>query len=302
MSDHEVSAKSLSQNEGERPTSVPLVSESSSRPRRRWLLPALAVVVLGGILSGLLVWQLDQPERPPTKLAVARPEPTVAAPIALIAEAKPFHVTLKWVQPSEGPAVSGYDVYRNGVLHTSRRSASTTFRDTDALPGQRYRYEIEAFSGSTRSERVAVRVITPKAPLGAARLEGTYDVRAKVESSYGIDDFPARPTFAWSLQPKCQRGSCPVTLRIRGFNDIRVSLARQAARYQGSDSGRFSLQCRGTQATSSVRIELNVEKADTVLGDWMATKLSGTLTQSDAAQLGCVASGATLSFTARLVP
>lgn len=50
-----------------------------------------------------------------------------------------------------------------------------------------------------------------------------------------------------------------------------------------------------------MKIELKVAKAKAVDGEWLATKLVGTLRQSEVAQLGCVSSQATQALTAKLV-
>ena len=50
-----------------------------------------------------------------------------------------------------------------------------------------------------------------------------------------------------------------------------------------------------------VTLQLHVAKAAARVGDWLATKLVGTLTQHDAAQFGCVSASATIRITATLL-
>ena len=53
--------------------------------------------------------------------------------------------------------------------------------------------------------------------------------------------------------------------------------------------------------TSSYDIHLRVIAAETVGGEWRATKLEGTYSHSSGAQLGCRSGGATYSISARIV-
>ncbi|MGH3024149.1 MAG: hypothetical protein ACRDNI_10880 [Gaiellaceae bacterium] len=90
---------------------------------------------------------------------------------------------------------------------------------------------------------------------------------------------------------------------MRGINDssIRARLERSGATYRGSYSGRFGLQCGGTPANSRATFELEVAAARVLRGDWRAVRLTGTLSHSEAAQLGCRASEATFALRGRLV-
>jgi hypothetical protein len=70
---------------------------------------------------------------------------------------------------------------------------------------------------------------------------------------------------------------------------------------RASAGGRFTTECDDKPSSSTVTIELKVVKADSVGGDWRATRLAGRLIHSELAQGSCVPSAATLSFTARLL-
>jgi hypothetical protein len=60
------------------------------------------------------------------------------------------------------------------------------------------------------------------------------------------------------------------------------------------------MECSGAQATTSLEIDLKVVKARVVDDEWRATRVVGTIDQSEAAQLGCRSSEARLAVRARL--
>ena len=258
--------------------------------RRRWLLPIGVAVILGaiGVIAiGLLFARRDQPPTQPLN---------VVAPTRLTAVPGTFDVTLTWIQPPGGPAVDSYRVYRNGDLQIRLGGGARTYVDDQALPGEKYEYALEAFSGEMSSSRTSIEVTTARAPLSLARLAGTYDIRAKTTSERGYSKTYDRKRFSFRLQPRCDKGPCATRLRIEGFNDLKLSLSRAGARYRDSAEGVFDVRCGDKRSKSSVTVELKVVKAAAVHGDWRATRLVGKLTHAEVPQHGCVPAGATLSL------
>jgi hypothetical protein len=60
------------------------------------------------------------------------------------------------------------------------------------------------------------------------------------------------------------------------------------------------MECSGAHATSSLQIDLKVVRARALGGEWRATRVTGTIDQAEAAQLGCGSSQAELAVRARL--
>jgi hypothetical protein len=68
---------------------------------------------------------------------------------------------------------------------------------------------------------------------------------------------------------------------------------------QGSDSGRFNIQCDGHRLVSTLTFQVHVTRARVVGDTWRAAALEGHLTQREGEQLGCRAAG--VDCTVRLV-
>lgn len=225
--------------------------------------------------------------------------PVVPAPTGLRATVRGIHVVLRWSPPSEGPAIEGYGVYRNGSLLRGVSGAETTFTDENVKPGRTYTYEVRARASGSVSEGVSTDVKVRVPPLSAARVVGDFAVTTRVESKSGYSTFE-RPTFGWHFTPKCRSGACDVAWRDLSQDRVHARLERRRGRYQGHYTGLFLSECSGTRTTSSVDVALRVEKARPIAGEWRATKLTGTVEISEAAQLGCTSSSAELTAIAKL--
>jgi hypothetical protein len=221
------------------------------------------------------------------------------SPTDLRAEPTAFAVRLNWTAPAEGPEIERYALYRDGAWLTFLSGSETEYSDDGVLPGKEYSYAIEARAGKTASGRTSVSVETPVPSLRAARLEGFFNVRTRITSQSGYGDYDA-PTFGWSFTPSCREGACDVRWRDLHTKRIHGKLARHGARYRGSYTGDFYMECSGAQATTSLEIDLKVVKARVVDDEWRATRVVGTIDQSEAAQLGCRSSEARLAVRARL--
>jgi hypothetical protein len=268
-------------------------------PRRpRWLLRGALV---GGVVFAIIIASTVLTRGTPPNGAGTLGWLEVAAPTGLRADAGMFEVTLRWIQPSGGPEVSGYDIYRDGAFQVHLDGTPTTFVDEEAVPAQRYEYEIEARSGRLSSDRASIHVQTSTPPLAMARLDGTYDVQAKTESNYGYSGYPEGRRFAFIFEPTCDAGACSTKVRIRDFEDLRTTLTRKGAAYEGFAMGRIGSRCEGAPRTSIVTIELEVARAEAVRGDWLATELVGTLSHVELPHFACSPSGGSMYVTVSLV-
>jgi hypothetical protein len=80
-----------------------------------------------------------------------------------------------------------------------------------------------------------------------------------------------------------------------------VTMTRNGAAYQGTVSISGIVKCAGADVTSTFTVSVHATDAGAVRDRWVVTKVQGTMTQSEAAQLGCIASGATYSVAGSLV-
>jgi hypothetical protein len=263
----------------------------------------VATLIVGGIVAAIATGgRDDQAEASPPVSDSPSPEAVAPTPPAsLKARAKPFVVVLTWTGPLPDDPLDRYEVHRNGTFIGYATPAERKYRDTSALPGKRYRYEVRVETeDGVFSDPVRVRIKTPIPPLVQARVEGTFDARTSFNSKVGYGDYTA-PTFGWELTPVCASGPCAVRLRDSFYDDLRIKLNRSGGSYAGSFSGQIGLQCQGTPSTSTGSITLRVAKARVVDGEWRATLLEGTMTHQEAAQLGCRSGSANLSVRARFI-
>jgi hypothetical protein len=231
-----------------------------------------------------------------TATTTARPLP----PSDFAAEAASFSVELSWAHPPGDAEAERYALYRDGSILITMSGSEKTFTDDSVVPGRQYVYEIEARSGDATSDRIPATAETPVPTLRAARLAGAFNVRTRTLSQSGYVSYQA-PVFGWSFKPRCRAGACEVRWSDLHRKRIRATLERRGARYRGSYTGTFTTQCAGTPATSSVEIEFKVVAARVIGREWRATRIVGTLDQSEPVQLGCTSSSATHSLRARLV-
>jgi hypothetical protein len=283
------------------------------RTRTAALVTALVVALaLVGIGVALQMTADDGPEGGSAAASVrasttAEPEPLVptppAAPTGLDARTKPFAVALRWSPDTSAGPIEGYTVYRNGTeIATVSESEGARFTDGDVIPLVRYTYAVAAFGeDDVASEPAELRVRTPAAPMSFARLEGTFDVRIDEVSTFGYTSTGGDTTGGWAFTPKCKRGSCDVKVARVFRGSASVTMSRRGASYRAQGTAKLGVKCGGTPSTSTYTIALDVVKARTVEGVWHAVAIEGTFTHREAPQLGCVAGGADLAFTGRLV-
>jgi hypothetical protein len=223
---------------------------------------------------------------------------SVPAPGDLEAAPRGVSVQLRWTAPTGG-SVQGYGIYRDGELLQGIPATTTEFMDEEVRLDRTYTYEVRARAGGAVSEPVSAEVEVPVPPLKTARVVGDFAVTTRTVSLSGYSNYE-KPTFGWHFTPRCRTGACNVGWRDLGRERIHAKLERKGGVYEGNYSGPFLSECNGTPTTSSVVISLRVAQARPRVGHWRATKLVGTLSNSEVAQLGCVASGAKLEVTAKL--
>jgi hypothetical protein len=293
------------------PPALPAIDDSG-QPKRRGpkrivvlvgavvvvaLIAAVAAVALSGGGTTTAKKTSDQPSR-------TSPIPTLPllAPVELSAKAAPFSVTLTWTQPTGGAEVIGYKVYRDGLMVGSVSSPSTTFEDSNVLPGASYTYGVlSRGAGVDESDPTSVQLTTPVPALSAARVSGNFDVRVKPTYQFGYSETFRSGTAGWNFEPKCSEGACSTVWRDINLDSIKFTLARKGVTYAGSGRGKFDITCGGVDQASKVTVQLKVVKATVIDGQWRAVRLTGKLTQREGAALGCRSSGADYRITANLV-
>ena len=291
------------------PSPTPPGADDPLKPdRRRSRVGIVGVLVAASLIVGGIVFAIarggedEQAEAAP-KVSDS-PSPEVVEPVpptSLKARAKPFVVVLTWTGPVPTDPLDRLEVQRNGTFIGYATFGERKYRDTSALPGKRYRYELRVETqDGVFSDPVRARVRTPVPPLLQARVEGTFDARTSFTSKVGYGDYVA-PTFGWEFTPVCTSGPCSVRLRDSFYDDLRIKLNRSGASYAGSFTGKIGLQCQGTPSTSTGSITLRVSKARVVDGEWRATLLEGTMNHQEAAQLGCRSGSASLRVRARFI-
>jgi hypothetical protein len=197
--------------------------------------------------------------------------------------------------------VNSFNVYRNGALQGTSTPPNDTYTDTTVVPGHAFTYEVEAVNGDVTSSRTSVTTKTAVPPLAAARLEGTFNVKATTVSESGFISFQKSFTLGWHFQPKCPSGPCEVVWKDLREKSLTSVLKRSFAKYSGSDSGDFNGRCGSSHTTTTLSISFKVTAAKALVEEWLASKFVGTLNQDSASQLGCVSSHATIHIVGTLV-
>jgi len=269
---------------------APVVAPAAGAPRwRRPLLiggPVAALVVVVVVLVLVLSGGGGGPVAPTRPLPPANPR----------AQPEAFSVTLTWRQPSAGGEALSWKVFRNeGLLDSVDRP---TYVDRDVQPGQRYTYRIEALGrGHTVSRPTTVAATTPVPPVSEARVEGRYDVHYEVRSSFGFSSLHKHFTQLYVFDPQCPSGPCTLAWHDEQQPGLRRSVFTMAGGlYATHTSGDFSVRCNGAPVTSFLNYTLRVVRAAARDGQWVATRLTGTMEEHEP-KGACNASGATYALT-----
>jgi len=275
-------------------------SEAGPTPPKRpgtrmFLFVAAAIVVVGGLI-GVAIASGGGGKPTASGKSSPSPSPNVGSPVGLFAEADtaPIGVKLTWSAPSGKTKVIGYLVYRNGTQIGSVPADTTTYTDTNVIPGEAFTYGVVTRgAGFVQSERTSAVVEVPVPALSTARLDGIFDVTAKTVSQSGYVGKLGTLKIGWSFRPNCHTGPCGVHWSDITSESLRAILARRGKVYSGTDEGKFFGRCGRTTLPSTLTIKIRVTKAEIVVGEWRAVRFTGTLKESHTARLGCVSGGAT---------
>ena len=278
-------------------------SEPGRPPRRSRVALAAALVafmLVGALLIGVLVLGGEEGPgvRSPRGVDPTEQRPALAPPTSVEASARPFAVTLRWATP-EGEA-DRLVVYRDGDRLASLEPDRSRFVDDSVLPAVRYTYVIEAVLDGKAAKSDPIRVKTPPAPLGMARLDGTFTVDLRDTSHYGFSSFPGDIQSGWRFKPKCRQGACDVTWKDAQGVALAGVLQNAGPRYEGTATTRLA-SCGELRGSGTVTVMIEVVKAASVRDAWRATEIVGTFVERFPAQLGCVASGADYQVTGTLI-
>jgi hypothetical protein len=294
---------------GEAVPPMPMAPDAGGGNKRRtWLivglfaLAALIVIVIIAIVAGGGGNKNQASASSSSSSSPSATGPPPDPPQGLAGKAKgPFKVVLSWDQsPVE---VLGYQVTRNGQKLPFVAYPATTITDDAALPGQHYSYAVEtAAIGGVMSTGARVDVETPLAPPSTARLSGVFNVHMTVTSKSGVSGFPDTETAGWRFKPQCPEGTCKVKWSDLSIKSLTTILGQQPpGTYSGSASTNGQVVCSGVHVTSSLTIHVHVDKGGVVHNHWVATKISGSVSQSTASQLGCVSSYVNWTFTGSIL-
>ena len=174
-------------------------------------------------------------------------------------------------------------------------SEEAEFVDDTVTPEGRYRYEVVAVDADrNRSKPARVRIRTGPLPAAAARVQGRWLLKLKVQSS---SIFTSGGKILVTFTPDCRQGPCAVGWSFEDAGN--TGTARNAGpRYEGSGSGGFlTLDCHGGVVSATVTLDFRVVKAHTVRKAWRATEISGTLTESVPSVSNCLSARTVWTFT-----
>jgi hypothetical protein len=279
------------------PSPRPDDSTARIKDRRPWKIIALILALL--IIAGVVAVAKSN-----TSGSSASPSnaSSPSVPTGLHASASDFRVTLTWSNPAVGSSISGYRIYRDGVLVKEIQGPIDRFVDDWALPKQHYDYAIESLSPTgDASPQTHVSVTTSAAPLSVARVSGRFHLDSHtVSKSAGVGSIN-EPLFAGiEFTPTCARGACSTEWQEFPPYPIDAKLTRVNATYQGT--GRFAFHCGSAPYFENQFFQLHVAKASVVDEEWRATTLLGSVQITSPPQGGCGAIQAIASIRASLLP
>ena len=212
-----------------------------------------------------------------------------------------FVIVLTWA-PGDGLPVSYYAVTRDGRPITTLPPTKTTWIDHAVTPETRYVYGVAAVGADGTRALTRVVATTPTAPLSTSRFAGTFNVHLHATSHFGFSNFHGEnQTAGWRATPTCPKGPCDTKLTDLHRKVFVLTLTQSGAAYRGTVSVSGIVTCGGADVTSTFTVGVHATDAGAVRDRWVVTKVRGTMTQSESAQLGCIASGATYSVNGSLV-
>jgi hypothetical protein len=273
----------------------------SDRPVPLLRAEVAVLLVAGAILSVALA--AGGGEKPKAAAPSPMASPTIDSPIGLTATAAvaPFAVTLSWSAPGADAEILGYEIFRDELEIAAVSADAKTYIDHNVFPGKTFTYEVVTRShGTLESERVSTQVKVPTPVLSIARVSGTFNAKLNTLSQSGYIAPLGNFTVGWRFVPKCEQGACSVVWSDLRERTLKTTLRRKGGNYSGSDTGKFIGHCGKALGDTTVTVAFHVAKARARDGEWVATRLVGTLTEHHASQLGCTSGGASFNVTATL--
>lgn len=125
----------------------------------------------------------------------------------------------------------------------------------------------------------------PKPKLADARLRESWQLDYRVKSASSSSLQGTTTHYVFHFDPHCTDGACDVTMST----EPTIVLQRNAAAYKGDATANFGSTCNSAAIPSHATVFLRVTRAAMKDGKWTATKLTGTVKQTVAAQQGCEA-------------
>jgi hypothetical protein len=179
------------------------------------IIVGVLILVLGGV--GAVIAANGGDSASPSSPSAAAPSPTSAPPSTptnLHASAGAFQVKLRWHPGTEGAPMIRYNIRRNGNYVGQTKASASSYTDTDAVPGDHYKYTVTAVGGDEQRAVSSVDVTTKKAPPGTAALVGTFNVHLHNTSHSGFSQF-GNTDFSngWRFLPQCKEPPCNTQLR-----------------------------------------------------------------------------------------
>jgi hypothetical protein len=268
----------------------------SSRTTIVAILVSVAVIAVIGTVVALASSGDDGGASPSASASAA-----VAAPADLTARASASRVSISWTLGGGTPPVR-YVVTKDGTIATTLDASATEWVDDHVLPESHYSYAVQAVGPDESNATARVVAETKTAPLGTAPLRGVFNVHVHATSHYGFSNFGSENgNLGWRLTPTCSGGPCDTKLADIHQKDFRLTLDRNGTSYHGNVTIHGVVRCRGTAVASSITVTVHVTDAGVFHHRWVATRIEGTMSQSESAQLGCVASGAAFDLRGKVV-
>ena len=249
-------------------------------PHRRRTTGIIAAAVAAVAAVGLVIWA-------PWSVRSLQP------PTALTAGAATTNsVTLRWSDPSSGPAPSQYEVWQNGVAIGAVSGNADSYQAQGLDPDTTYHYRVQAIRGSNHSAMsAALAASTQTPPLSAAQIEGPWQVKFAVVTASSHDAFFKSEgetwTVQWTFSPDCTAAGCVGMLSgyIYGSNGFANAIVdRRGDDYvayanvnniEFCDYGQYGT---GHPTDDEITIEITPTRAQAEGKTWKATAWGGTFT------------------------
>jgi len=274
-------------------------------PRKRRagsiVVPIVAVVL--GVAVNAGAWALVIPHdgkassSPNTYVSPIERE---ASDVSVAIAAEPTTVSVTLSLQASGSGIERLVVTRDGTKRAELPGTATTYEDGSLDPGRRYVYRLDAVdsSGAPLGSATTTVETLPIPTVDSARLSGAWTMHMTFTSSrYPDHEVGDRRTEQWNFSPDCTTGACPGTLIIDTAPHSVIHMSEILGLYQGLATIPYDV-CPKTHLTvdTFLDIRLNVVDAELLGSSWQATRVTGTVSLTDAPQSGCPSMGGTLTL------